>query len=402
MSKLLTDLSAKGEKLLGQINLLNDEAHREDRDLTEGELAIFRAHKAEYEAISERIKEITDVEQAAEASAAAVAGVTREARGELVTRQDGPDYLERTYPTPGHYIADFVGADRGDADAAARLERAVSNVTPADVAGLLPTEILGPVIDFQDARRALFNAIPVRTPTSGPTFNRPVVSQHTNVGKQSASKAELPSRAFQVTNKAVTLDTYGGVVDLDLAAVRFSEPSLWNAVVADLWTQYAIQTEALAGTTVNTIATAQKITALADTKPETILGGIFAAAAKVYTNTGMLPDFISVSADTWQLLGSLVDGDNRPYLPTLGATNAAGTASAASFGMTISGIPVVVSTGLPAKSLVVGSSAAFEMWEVREGVLQVTEPRLNGVEVAVVGYVGAIDLSNGAVQVPLP
>jgi trans-2,3-dihydro-3-hydroxyanthranilate isomerase len=69
----------------------------------------------------------------------------------------------------------------------------------------------------------------------------------------------------------------------------------------------------------------------------------------------------------------------------------------------ITGLPCqVVSTGLPAKSLVVGSSAAFEMWEVREGVLQVTEPRLNGVEVAVVGYVGAIDLSNGAVQVPLP
>jgi hypothetical protein len=53
----------------------------------------------------------------------------------------------------------------------------------------------------------------------------------------------------------------------------------------------------------------------------------------------------------------------------------------------ISGIPVIVSAGLPATTVgVVFSTAALEVYEQRVGQLQVVEPSVLGVQVAYAGY----------------
>ena len=66
--------------------------------------------------------------------------------------------------------------------------------------------------------------------------------------------------------------------------------------------------------------------------------------------------------------------------------------NATSFGGPVVGLTPVVSGGLPAGSLIVYRSDAIEAWERTIGVLQVSEPRLLGTEVAYAGMAACLSL----------
>jgi HK97 family phage major capsid protein len=297
------------------------------------------------------------------------------------------------YRSAGEYVIDMwksgLGGNAGN-DATRRLEiynRAASHQTTGDNPGLLPTPILGPVVNFIDAARPLVSALgPRQLPGTG--FSRPKVTQHTAVGAQSAEKAELVSQKMTIGKLTVTPATIGGYVNVSRQDIDWAQPSIMDLVITDLAAQYAITTEATAvqafytgGSTGPTIP--------ATPTGDVVAANFWTAAASVYTATKGQGRVLAVaSPDVLGILGPLF----QPVNPM----NQQGEGfSAGSFGLgaagSISGIPVYVTAGFgAAKRLIVMSTAAGEVYEDRIGALQVVEPSVLGVQVAYAGYFASL------------
>ena len=120
------------------------------------------------------------------------------------------------YRSAGEYVMDRWRGGLGQQEALNRLDeyhRAAAHQTTSDNPGLLPEQILGPVINFVDNSRPLTTAIGPRQLPSG-TWSRPRVTQHTNVQPQGGEKTELVSRKMTIAKLPVTATTYGGYVNV--------------------------------------------------------------------------------------------------------------------------------------------------------------------------------------------
>jgi HK97 family phage major capsid protein len=293
---------------------------------------------------------------------------------------------EVSYRSAGEYVLDQWRSGLGDGDASRRLEmynRAASHQTTADSPGLIPTPIVGPVVDFIDASRPLVTALGPRQ-LPGQNWSRPKVTQHTTVGVQSGEKAELTSQKMTITKLTGTAVTYGGYVNVSRQSVDFTQPGVMDIVIQDLAGQYAIQTEQAASTTFAAAATAGATLPTGANTADQVAGALWAAAALIYTGTkGIGKVFAVVPPGLLGAWGSLF----APY----GPMNQQGQGfSAANFSTglagVIAGIPVYVSTAVAANTALVLSSAAAECYEERIGSLQVVEPSVLGVQVAYAGY----------------
>jgi HK97 family phage major capsid protein len=304
---------------------------------------------------------------------------------QYMQQQPGPP-KEVEYRSAGEYVLDQWRAGLGDNDSRKRLEifnRAAAHQTTADNPGLIPTPILGPVVNFIDASRPLVNALgPRQMPSQN--WGRPKVTQHTSVTTQSAEKGELASQKMTITKLTGTAVTYGGYVNVSRQDVDFTQPGVMDIVIQDLAAQYAIQTESAAATAFAAAATAGTTLPTGANTSDQIAGALWAAAASIYSGTkGIGNVFAVVPTGLLGAWGSLF----APY----GPMNQQGQGfSAANFSTglagVIAGIPVYVSTAIAANTALVLSSAAAECYEERIGSLQVVEPSVLGVQVAYAGY----------------
>jgi hypothetical protein len=277
--------------------------------------------------------------------------------------------------------------------------RAAAHQTTADNPGLLPTPILGPVLNFIDAARPVVNALgPRQLPTL--SFSRPKVTQHTTVDVQSAEKAELVSQKMTISKLAITPATIGGYLNLSRQDLDYSQPGILDIVIQDLAAQYAIKTEATAVQAFYTGGTAGTVVIPASPTADNISAAFWGAAAQVYTGTkGQGRVLAAASPDVLGILGPLF----VPMAPT--NPNASSGFSAGSFGLgamgSIGGIPVYVTAGFgTTKRLMVMSSAAGEIYEDRIGALQVVEPSVLGLQVAWAGvFASLITEATGIIKV---
>jgi len=292
------------------------------------------------------------------------------------------------YRSAGEYAIDMWKSSLGDDQAKERLyrwgneNRAASHQTSADNPGLIPTPIIGPVVNFIDASRPLVNALGPRQ-LPGLSFSRPKVTQHTSVAAQAGEKQELVSQKMTIGKLAVTPTTYGGYVNVSRQDIDWTQPAVMDIVITDLAAQYAILTEATAVQAFYGTATAGGTIPATPTGDQTA-GAFWSAAASVYTGVKGAGTTIAVaSPDVLGSLGALF----QPVNPM----NQQGTGfSASAFGLgvagSISGIPVIVTAGFgAAKRLLVMSTAAAECYEDRIGALSVVEPSVLGVQVAYAG-----------------
>jgi hypothetical protein len=281
---------------------------------------------------------------------------TAELAKELAAARN-PGLAARTieYRSAGAYVVDQYFAQMGDHESAQRVElfnRAAAHQTTADNPGLLPESIVGPVINFVDQSRPVVGILGPEDLGSG-SWSFAKVTQHTQVGVQSAEKAELVSRKMTITKTPITAPTYGGYVNVSRQDIQRTSPGILDMVINDLAAQYAIETE----------------NACVD--------------AEAYNGTqGMGRLFIGVSPDMLSLVG--------PLFAPVNPTNAYSTGfSAGSYGTgamgAISGLAVVMSVGFAAKTILAISTAAARVFEHRYGALQVVEPSVWGVQV---GYAG--------------
>ena len=376
-------------------------AQEQDRDLTDNEAELIKNAKTRVDAIRAQLDTLYETRDSMMKARERAQKIYRELSRMRAEVDHGP--IE--YRSAGEYVLDAWKAQIGDRNAAERLEmfeRVAAHQKTSDNPGIVPDPIVGEVINFIDAARPIVSALGPRNLPSA-TWHRPVVTGRTAVAKQGTDgaaadeKSELVSQKMTITRLTANAVTYGGYVNVSRQNIDFSSPAALDAVVNDLAAQYAIETEAA---TADALASTSTTPVTYGTTPtqETVAAAVWEAAAQAYSAVkGQGRLVIAVAPDRLAVFG--------PLFSPVNPQNGQGTGFAAGqFGQgvmgNISGINVVMSSGLAAGEAFLFSTAAVEVYEQRVGALQVTEPSVLGVQVAYAGYFTPLKIEDGGI-VPL-
>lgn len=390
---LLARLQGEIEERSTFLDNLVEGAESDRRDLTEQEMTLLARTRDRIGELTKQVDPLRDAAQIASDSRIRTAEIARQFAD---ARGDDP-VKPYEYRSAGAYIIDVWRSGLGITEASERLDlfkRAAAHQTTADNPGLLPQQMLEPVINFVDNARPLTTALGARHLPSG-SWSRPKVSQHTNVAPQSAEKGELVSKKMVIGMVPVTATTYGGYVNVSRQNVDWSTPAIMDLVINDLAGIYAQETEKALCVAVDAATTAGPVIPTGAATPAAVSAAVWGAVGSVYAATkGAGRVIIACSPDTLGLLG--------PAFPGVNPTNAISPGFQASdFAQgtvgTISGLPVVVSAGFDAGTMIVLSTAAVEVYEDRIGSLQVVEPSVLGVQVAYAGYFADLIIEPAAI-----
>jgi HK97 family phage major capsid protein len=375
-----------------------------DRDLSDNEKELTANARKRLENLDDQLKSLYENRSRTTAARQRAADVHREFDRLRNQVDNGP--VE--YRSTGHYLTDYIAASTGSRDAMERLEvytRAAAHQKTSDNLGVVPDPIIGSVINFIDASRPAVAFLGPRDLPSA-TWYRPKVTQRTLVGAQGSAgaaadeKAELSSQKMTIVRLTGNAVTYGGYVNVSRQDIDFSQPSMLDTVVNDLAAQYAIQTEAVLGTLIQTQANNVEVAGAAGAETAaTLAAALWTAAANVYTAMkGVGRPALIVPPSRLGLWGQLFAPVNPQNAQSTGFQ--AGDFGSGILG-NISGIPVICSPGYPTVTNHLGSvvsTAAIEVYEQRVGALQVTEPSVLGVQVAYAGYFTPMLIETAGVQ----
>ena len=346
------------------------------KDLTDDQLALVTDTRKRMEEVNGKIEPLIEMRRISGDSSARVKQIA-----EYMSNTPRAS-TEVEYRTAGAYILDYWRAGLGVEDARDRIntfDRAAAHQTTGDNPGLLPQQMIAPVISFIDESRPLVSALGPRNLPSG-AWSRPKISQHVNVAPQVGEKTELVSRKMIIGMVPVTATTYGGYVNVSRQNVDWSQPQIMDLVINDLAAVYAQETEKALCVAVDAATTAGG----SFTNASDIAGAIWAAVGTTYaTMKGAGRTIIAVSPYMLGILGPL-------FAPINPVDSQSPGFSAGAFGPgtvgSVGGIPVVMSPGFDAGTAIVLNTAAVEVYEDRIGSLQVVEPSVLGVQVAYAGY----------------
>jgi HK97 family phage major capsid protein len=375
-----------------------------DRDLSDNEKELTANARKRLENLDDQLKSLYENRSRTTAARQRAADVHREFDRLRNQVDSGP--VE--YRSTGAYLVDYIAGSIGSRDAMERLEvytRAAAHQKTSDNLGVVPDPIIGDVVNFIDASRPAVNFLGPRSLPSA-TWYRPKVTQRTTVAVQGTAgapadeKTELVSQKMTITRLTGTAVTYGGYVNVSRQDIDFAQPSMLDVVVTDLAAQYAVQTEAVLGTLIQTQANNVEVAGAAGAETAaTLTAALWTAVANVYATmkgVGRVALVVPPSRlGIWGALFAPINPQNAQSTGFNAADFGAGTVG------NISGIPVICSPGYPTVTNHLGSvvsSGAIEVYEQRVGALQVTEPSVLGVQVAYAGYFTPMLIETAGVQ----
>ena len=403
----LTRLLAERQNQVDFIDQLLGKVETDNRDLVDAERSNIEAARQRITEIDAQVKPIEDFEATRAAHEETRSNVTpTRPRGDRPNAPTGLGIQPRevVYKTAGDFLVDYIRSIRfpdipsgPDPDAAQRvaaaLGRAAGDVAPgvhqttADTPGLLPQNIVGQVINDLDAARPFVSSIGVLDLAGipGKKFDRPIITQHTVAGKQTAEKAEGTSGEVKISSIPFSKETYLTWMNISRQEIDWTSPTAWNILIKDMIDVYGIKTEDDAAAAFATAVTQSQAMATDDVAG--LIGALYAARTKIVTANGVkrasalrMPNTIWASVDMDDYLGAMID----THFAAL--TNPVGDASVTSFGGNVLRLPRIMVPGLPAGTLVMGRKSMTEFYEQRLGILQAIEPKVLGVEVAYGGY----------------
>lgn len=398
-SRRLDWLKRQMDQALGDVETITSRAADDDRELSDSEQSTCEARRSRITELEPQIQVEVELAQRSATYQDMVSHIgtapAGEQRTQAVERSQTP---EVTYQSPGQYLVDYLTRSE-DPEARARfdryLQRAVAHQTTAQNPGLLPVPILGPVFTQQAQRRPAIEAT-TRRPLPGPgkTFQRPMISQNTTAGPQSAEKAELPSRNLTVDPVTVTKSTYGGTINLSWQDRDWTDPAIMDLLVSDMAASYFQATDAAFCAYFAAAVTATQ--ALGSADGEGLVGAIYAATATIFGATNGMPDTFWVAPDVWGSIGSLSDTTGRQLFPTVNPSNALGSIQPTSMSGSVAGMRLVVDKHLPAGTAILGDSTYVETYETIGGQVSVIEPSVLGTQMAFYGYIAWLVLNADA------
>jgi hypothetical protein len=363
---------------------LSDAAELAGRALTPAEEAQYDAACTRMEAIDVEIQRANN--GGGEHAVAAINRAIGVGAGAADTPSMGEQLLARGKATLG-----AVGNVRFAADADT-LGRALQHGVSAD--GTSVSTIEGDLVKFVDANRYAVNAarrVPMPQNHSK-TFQRPRVTQHTQVGNQAAEGDVLASRRLQTTGDEISKLTRGGTLALSEQEIDWTDPAMLGLAIQDLAEQYAIDTDTVLVDAIEAAVTSNVTTCALDAGSGDFIEALASAAGAVYGTSKKLPNVVYVGINRWVYLLGLTDGEGRPLFPALGsASNSIGVSpGAGTFGGTEAiGLRVVVDPNFDPDFMAVAASQLVEFYEQDKGLLSVNAPSTLEVIYAYRGYVAA-------------
>lgn len=308
----------------------------------------------------------------------------------VVRRDVDPPAGETIYRTYGEYardvivsrfdqIASLAGGNVARTAAGERLSRVIANTLSGDVPGLIRPQYLDQIAQVIATSRPIVESARRVALTSG-KLSYPSITQKPIVGKQTAEKTEAPSQKMTVAFVDVLAETFVGAGDLSWQAINWSTPDalgLWFDLAAE---QYAIQTEAATGLVL--AASTAQATPVVPATPTLAdwMGAIVTAAGAIYVASRRRADTIYADVASGYSIMALVTNVAPVFFP-------AGDFSLSSGQGNIAGLRLVISSGLPAKTVVVAASQSLLVAETAGAPveLRAVEPAIGGMEVGIIG-----------------
>ena len=292
-------------------------------------------------------------------------------------------------PTAGEFIAASLQGGSVLAEMNAKVQAAAPNITTADTPGILPEIITGSVYDSLNPIRPFVSAIgALAMPQAGATFRRPKITVRPVVTQQPTGQLNaLDPSTVTVANNNVNKLTFGTYVTMSEQDLDWTDPASINIVLNQLAIAYGQATNNYAVDTCHAAIT--QTSAVADTTdPADWIAAIYEGARQISNTSNYLPTHMVVTPGTWAALGSLVDSQNRPVFPQIGAMNAPGQLSAANWNGNPLGLVLVVDKDTPGSFMghAAGPAAGFEFYEQQKGAISVDVPSTLGRTIAYRGY----------------
>jgi len=295
-------------------------------------------------------------------------------------------------PTAGEFIAATIQGGSVIAEMNARIQAAAPNITTADTPGILPEIITGSVYDGLNPIRPFVTAIGTRAmPQSGATFRRPKITVRPVVTQQPTGQLNtLDPSTVTVANNNVNKLTFGTYVTMSEQDLDWTDPASINIVLNQLAIAYGQATDNYAVDTCHA-AISQTASVADTTDPADWIAAIYDGARQISASSNYLPTHMVVTPTTWAALGALVDSTGRPVFPQIGAMNAPGELSAASWNGNPLGLVLVVDKNAPGSFMghAAGPAAGFEFYEQQKGAISVDVPSTLGRTIAYRGYAAA-------------
>ena len=295
-------------------------------------------------------------------------------------------------PTAGEFIAATIQGGSVIAEMNARIQAAAPNITTSDTLGILPEIITGSVYDGLNPIRPFVTAIGTRAmPQSGATFRRPKITVRPTVTQQPTGQLNtLDPSTVTVANNDISKLTFGTYVTMSEQDLDWTDPASINIVLNQLAIAYGQATDNYAVDTCH--AAISQTASVADTAdPADWIAAIYDGARQISASSNYLPTHMVVTPATWAALGALVDSTGRPVFPQIGAMNAPGELSAASWNGNPLGLVLVVDKNAPGSFMghAAGPAAGFEFYEQQKGAISVDVPSTLGRTIAYRGYAAA-------------
>ena len=183
----------------------------------------------------------------------------------------------------------------------------------ADNPGIVPRPVLGPVLNNIDAARPFINSI-ARKPLPAGTFDRPTITQHVAVDKQTAEKTLTACAEAGYREDSGTADTFAGHLNISRQDIKWTSPGILQIVFEDFAAVYANATDNEACEDFAASVTTTRPRLPRGTRP--VFSGLSTAGPEnTLANSNALPDTLWVRPDVWGRLGSLQVPMGGPLFP---------------------------------------------------------------------------------------
>ena len=265
--------------------------------------------------------------------------------------------FETKFRSQGEYAKALVAGDQD----AVELFRATS----ADAA--LRPAFVGYINNLINSGRPSLNAFNIQAlPATGLSIEYAQVNTNTiAVGKQTTENTALSTGDVALTTVSVPVSTYGGYTNISKQAIERSTVNYLDVAFQAMSLAYAkkMNVDFIAAIAAISFAGTKTVDASALTAAA-VMGAIADGSAKIYNDTGLLPEFIVAGVTAYKRLVSIVDTAGRPVVAQVGdGTNSIGGSNIPGLQGSILGIPIVVDPALGATLAYLANSAALTTYE---------------------------------------
>lgn len=387
---IVEEYIAERDKILNTANVLKQTARERGDDLSDAELEIIEKGKARVRAIDKQLEVLGDDLTMDEDMREKLM------RGAKIHTPSAPKYR-----SAGELMRDCVLANYapekfdGAAEARERYGRYMraaehmgtlaeaTTPTAGGLGGLYVAPVVGPVIDVSPKGQPFLNRIGKKPAPNSIDFFRPRIVDpdfKTGAAIQGLQKAELRSRKFDIERDPLSLDTYGGYLNVSQQLLSL-HPTSWDIILTQLQKRVAWQGEAAAILELQESGSEVPLATGADS--DVVLAALVDAAVMVWEKTGEFPTWIAFGALGWARLAKLVDDVKRPLFPFLGAQNSLGTSNLGSAALGPLGLDQILTPGIANADIWLGNDIGLEAYAYQFPVLEAVEPSVMGKQVAV-------------------